>query len=320
MGCCTPAAPRVKLPWQADLVVRASRELEDIEKLVWCEDRGLDQGPDGCYVGGGTIGERLGRSPDTVERTRRELVRLSLHSSRPRAGAKSYSWFALLPADAVPVCPPGVEAERWRPDPAEVRRLAHRLDIHVYGIRGHRAYKRTGRIGAADQSEGLAATVPPHERTSGGNAAATNTGPTARTVANRGTAAITHGGNGAGNLAAALPPGSKQLVRERPNLSSSDESELVAHATKAESENGQDPTGLESAPRASQCGRPVSMSKLLREYAPAVADEYERWRARRVTNEVLTHAQHPGGVQQQAVDSESSLGRGEGVQSVERRR
>ena len=252
------AGAPVKLPWQADLVVKASRELSDIEKLIWCEDRGLDQSPEGCYLGGGTLGARLGRSPDTIERTRRELVRLDLHRTQPHAGTKSASWFALLPDDAVPVCPPGVvDPGTWRPDPADVRRLADRLDAHVYSVRGHRAYERTGGSGATSHGGGAAAGVPPDERTTGGKDAAARTGLAAAQSPKDGTGAATNGGRAAGRMAAGVPPRSKQLVRER-SSSSGDESEPVAHATKAESDNDERPapTGREQ-PRCDNCGEPL---------------------------------------------------------------
>ena len=55
------------LPKSAVRVVKASRELEDIDKLVWSPIFFLDQGPEGCYLMPDFLARRIGRSGETVE-------------------------------------------------------------------------------------------------------------------------------------------------------------------------------------------------------------------------------------------------------------
>jgi hypothetical protein len=234
----------VSLPWQADLVIRAARELSDIEKLVWCEDRGLDQGPAGCFAGASVIAGRLGRSRDTVERARRGLVHVELHETQARARGSTASWYARLPVGAVPVVPPGETLETWRPDPALVRRLADRLDQHLRAIRGPRREESGGSLAATPEPEvaaapppvagRVAATAPP----SGGNGAAGG------------------GGSPAARVAAPGPPRSSSSSRKS-SLSSSGECEAVAYATTAEAESE---NGSLRRLRCDGCGRPLAMT------------------------------------------------------------
>ncbi len=234
----------MSLPWQADLVVRAARELSDIEKLVWCEDRGLDQGPAGCFAGAGVIADRLGRSRDTVERARRGLVHVELHQTQARARGSTASWYARLPVGAVPVVPPGEASETWRPDPALVRRLADRLDAHLRAIRGARREETGGSIAATPEPEVAAGAPPVTGRVA---AAAPPSG---------GNGAARSGGSPAAGVAATVPPRSSSSSRNS-SLSSSGECEAVAYATtgEAESENGGS-----RRPRCDDCGRPLAQT------------------------------------------------------------
>lgn len=238
------------LPWQADLVVRASRELSDIEKLVWLEDRGLDQGAMGCFAGAGVIADRLGRSRDTIERARRELVRLGLHETRLQPGRRTASWYARLPATAVPTVPSDVpDRDTWRPDPDLVRRLMAQLDAAVRTVRGPRLPENGG-SSTATSDKGMAAATPPLRRRLA--AAPHPTG---------GTGAASTGGSATGGMAAPLPPRSTMLARESA-LSSSGESERVANATTAEPKHNpaasQD--GSQTTYRCDRCGRPLPIS------------------------------------------------------------
>jgi len=237
----------MSLPWQAELVVRASRELTGIEKLVWCEDRGLDLGPAGCFLGAGPLADRLGRSRDTIERARRELVRLGLHKTRSRGVGTTASWYVMLPHDVMPSSPAGAQAETWRPDPALVRRLADGLDGHVRAIRGPRREETGGRITATPEAE-VAAAPPPVA----GQVAA---------IAPRhgGIDAARSGGSSAPGVAAAVPLRSSSSSR-RSAKSSGDEYGRVAHATAAESENSQDRASRDSVVgglRCERCRRPL---------------------------------------------------------------
>ncbi len=110
------------LPFSATRVIKASRCLSSGVKLVWLEDRALDQGPEGAWIGAGKLADRLGMSHDNVERHRRELLRLGLHEKRSRGPGKSASWFPTLPIDCIPPT---------RPTPDRVHALATRLDAHI---------------------------------------------------------------------------------------------------------------------------------------------------------------------------------------------
>ncbi len=188
-----------RLLWQADLVVRASRELRDLEKLVWLEDRNLDLGAEGAFIGAGELAERLGRSRDAIERTRRVLRDLGLHATRRINGRRTASWYAVLPDSAIPALPFRAEVDEYRPPPEDVRRLADYLDAHVRAVRGRRSYDRTGGSDAANQRDEVAASMPPVKGASGGTDSA-----------NGGSGAASTGGMDAPQMAAAVPPRSSK--------------------------------------------------------------------------------------------------------------
>lgn len=105
--------------------MRASLLLNAAIKLCWLEHVVLD-GPDGAYIGAGPLGQRLGESRESIERHRRELMRLGLLVAGHRGPGKTGTYFPTLPAECVPP---------KRPTPAEVARLAERLDAHIRRVR-----------------------------------------------------------------------------------------------------------------------------------------------------------------------------------------
>lgn len=101
----TPAGrlgPRAaRPPWVWCRIVRACPALSPIEKLVWDEERGLSSGR-GATMGAGPLGLRLGVSRETIERTRRELVRFGLLRKLDLGLGRPAAWFPELPADCRP--------------------------------------------------------------------------------------------------------------------------------------------------------------------------------------------------------------------------
>lgn len=100
-------------------VVKASAVLDSIDKLVWIEIYHLDQGPDGCYMRPDVLAGRVGRSRDTVERSRRRLKECALLRSVHRKGYCD-SWYVDLPPECV--------LASSRPSDEEVFGAAARLD------------------------------------------------------------------------------------------------------------------------------------------------------------------------------------------------
>ena len=100
-------------------VVKASRALDDIDKLVWIEIYHLDQGPEGCYMRPDTLARRVGRSRNTMERSRRRLKECGLVRSVQRRGYCD-SWYVDLPVECV--------LSSTRPTDEEVFAAAARLD------------------------------------------------------------------------------------------------------------------------------------------------------------------------------------------------
>ena len=95
--------PRPDKPrFAAQRVIKGSRVLTPSEKLVWLEDYALDLGPEGAWLAPAKMGERLGMKPRTVEDYRQRLANAGLHESAPRPGAKSKSWYAVLPIQFIP--------------------------------------------------------------------------------------------------------------------------------------------------------------------------------------------------------------------------
>jgi len=139
-----------KLPYSASRIIKASRALDAMEKLVWLEDQIFDRGPDGAYISAGTLAQRLGCSRETIERARRTLKALELHGSVQRQRGETASWFCTMPADCIPAIKPAID---------DVIRLAARLDAHIEGIR------REG-VASAVQGGGVtpaATTTPPDD-------------------------------------------------------------------------------------------------------------------------------------------------------------
>lgn len=102
--------PRPDKPrFAATRVIKGSRVLTAGEKLVWLEDYALDLGPEGAWLAPDKMGERLGMKLRTIEDYRQRLANAGLHESAPRPGAKSKSWFAVLPVQFVPNERPGEE-------------------------------------------------------------------------------------------------------------------------------------------------------------------------------------------------------------------
>lgn len=100
-------------------VVKASRKLDDIDKLVWIEIYHLDQGPEGCYMRPDVLAGRVGRSRATMERSRRRLKECALLRSVHRRGYCD-SWYVDLPSECV--------LSSSRPSDQEVFTAAARLD------------------------------------------------------------------------------------------------------------------------------------------------------------------------------------------------
>ena len=116
--------PRPDKPrFAAQRVIKGSRVLTACEKLVWLEDYALDLGPEGAWLAPVKMGERLGMKPRTVEDYRQRLANAGLHESAPRPGAKSKSWFAVLPIQFVP---------DERPAEDDVNRLIREFDEYLH--------------------------------------------------------------------------------------------------------------------------------------------------------------------------------------------
>ncbi|MCH9015619.1 MAG: helix-turn-helix domain-containing protein [Gemmatimonadetes bacterium] len=113
-------------------VVKASRVLADIDKLVWIEIYHLDQGPEGCYILPDTLARRIGRSRDTMERSRRRLKDAGLLYSVPRPGYCD-RWHVALPAKCVAVSS--------RPTDEDVEVAANQLDELISQPGGNSAAK-----------------------------------------------------------------------------------------------------------------------------------------------------------------------------------
>ena len=101
-------------------VIRSSRNLGSMEKLVWCETLYLDQGPTGAWVSASGLADRLGRSKDRIEAARSKLKKRGLLWKKDLEGERIPSWFAILPVDCLPAS--------GRAKQPEIRQLANLLD------------------------------------------------------------------------------------------------------------------------------------------------------------------------------------------------
>lgn len=107
-------------------VVNASRLLTDIQKRVMLETAHLDGGTEGCYARPQRFARRLGRSVDTVKRTRKQLCQLGLMVHHARKGERTDSWYATLYPECVPKSVNGIRD-------TEIFTLAERLDWILAG-------------------------------------------------------------------------------------------------------------------------------------------------------------------------------------------
>jgi hypothetical protein len=110
------------LPKPAVRVITASRQLQDIDKIVWREIQQLDRGPEGCYAAPDRMASRVGCCRETVERSRRRLLKYGLLEKSPRKDRYTDSWFPALPPQCIP--PKNPRDER-------IFELAERLDEHI---------------------------------------------------------------------------------------------------------------------------------------------------------------------------------------------
>jgi len=109
------------LPARALSVVKASRVLTPGEKLVWCEQFGLD-GPEGAWISNGNLADRLGMAEASVKQLRWRLTQYRLLRSVPRPGARTVGYHLELPA----ICVPDARAT-----PNEIGMLAKELDAEL---------------------------------------------------------------------------------------------------------------------------------------------------------------------------------------------
>lgn len=110
-----------QLPNAAIRVVKASRTLESVDKLVWTEIFYLDKGPDGCFISPKLLAARVGRSQASLEKSRRRLVKSGLlrRSSKRVGWGRGVRWFVHLYAEYIP---------SDRPTDEQVSALAKKLD------------------------------------------------------------------------------------------------------------------------------------------------------------------------------------------------
>ncbi len=88
----------MKLGYLAERLVIGSQELTPAAKLVWLVTHGLDQGPDGCYLGAEAMAERTGMGVKNVKRCRAELMTSGLMTNERRTGRRTACWYAAWPA------------------------------------------------------------------------------------------------------------------------------------------------------------------------------------------------------------------------------
>ena len=106
-------------------VVKACHMLGDELKILWLEHVVLDR-TEGAYISAEHMAQRLGKSKDSIERGRRELLRVGLLQKGQRARGQTGTWYPVLPAACIPSA---------RPTPADISGLANRLDDHIRAIR-----------------------------------------------------------------------------------------------------------------------------------------------------------------------------------------
>ena len=80
----------------------ACAALSPMYKLIWLEHYGLSNGKAGATISASGLARRIGASRVTVERARKELLRMGLMSKRDRGNGRTASWFVELPSCARP--------------------------------------------------------------------------------------------------------------------------------------------------------------------------------------------------------------------------
>ena len=108
-----------KPDWVHARVVKACAALSPMDKLVWLEHYGLQNGRLGATVSASSLARRIGVSRVTVERARLEFIRLDLIKKLDRGIGRTASWFVQLPSCARP------QAKRLIDD--DVERYAEKL-------------------------------------------------------------------------------------------------------------------------------------------------------------------------------------------------
>ena len=106
-------AGATKPPWVHARVVKACAALSPMTKLIWLEHYGLANGRQGATISASSLARRIGVSRVTVERARKELLRIDLFKKRDRGNGRTASWFVQLPSCARP------QAERLIDDDVE---------------------------------------------------------------------------------------------------------------------------------------------------------------------------------------------------------
>ena len=91
-----------KPPWAHARVVKACTALTSTDKLIWQEHYCLVNGRPGATISASGLARRIGVSRVTVERARKEFLRLDLIKKRDRGNGRTASWFVQLPSCARP--------------------------------------------------------------------------------------------------------------------------------------------------------------------------------------------------------------------------
>lgn len=92
----------MKLPWLAERVVLACKELTPAQKLLWMQYRQLDQGEAGAFIGETALAERLGMGADNLKKCRTALVEAGLLRMVRTGHRRTASWFLVWP-DTLPL-------------------------------------------------------------------------------------------------------------------------------------------------------------------------------------------------------------------------
>lgn len=112
---------------QATRVIKWSRELSPIKKLVWLETYVMVNKAEGCYLPAPKFGDRIGLTKDQVEPIWRELIMLELLRSDGTQGrAGSHRWVQV---------PPGCTPKSGTPTPEAIAACGAILDAHIVRMR-----------------------------------------------------------------------------------------------------------------------------------------------------------------------------------------